>query len=249
MNNIESLPNLFDITVLTALFNWKKWCNDIVTLRLSFTKSSSTESVSSFIFWLTPPKYRWKSWNWQDFIFNLILQNSTLILRSFSRKNIDIGFSGIDLLKESEINIQNKIKVIKKYEFGKANLVLAIPDLWIDVQTLLDLDEVADEFKKKKKKLLRVATKYPNLTREFLYSKGVTQFQLVKSLGSTEVAPFTGTAEIISDITSTGATLKANNLRELRDGEILKSQASMMVSKLSANKNGIKKLLKLLSNS
>ena len=65
---------------------------------------------------------------------------------------------------------------------GKANLVLAIPDLWIDVQTLLDLDEVADEFKKKKKGLLRVATKYPNLTRQFLYSKGVTQFQLVQSL-------------------------------------------------------------------
>ena len=73
----------------------------------------------------------------------------------------------------------------------------------------------------KKKKLLRVATKYPNLTRQFLYSKGVTQFQLVQSLGSTEVAPFTGTAEIISDITSTGATLKANSLRILKDGEIL----------------------------
>ena len=92
------------------------------------------------------------------------------------------------------------------------------------------MDEVADEFKKRKKKLLRVATKYPNLTRQFLYSKGVTQFQLVKSLGSTEVAPFTGTAEIISDITSTGATLKANNLRILKDGEILKSQACLMLS-------------------
>ena len=72
-------------------------------------------------------------------------------IEQLSLGNIDIGFSGIDLLKESEINIQNKIKVIKKYEFGKANLVLAIPDLWIDVQTLLDLDEVADEFKKRKK--------------------------------------------------------------------------------------------------
>ena len=170
-------------------------------------------------------------------------------IEQLSFGNIDIGFSGYDLFKESEINVQNKILINKRYNYGNANLVLAIPDLWIDVQTLLDLDEVADEFKKKKKKLLRVATKYPNLTREFLYSKGVTQFQLVKSLGSTEVAPFTGIAEIISDITSTGATLKANNLRVLKDGEILKSQASMMVSKLSANKNGIKKLLKLLSNS
>ena len=100
--------------------------------------------------------------------------------------------------------------------------------------------------KKKKKKLLRVATKYPNLTRQFLYSKGVTQFQLVKSLGSTEVAPFTGTAEIISDITSTGATLKANNLRVLKDGEILKSQACLMMSKLSLRKSGIKKIINLL---
>ena len=100
--------------------------------------------------------------------------------------------------------------------------------------------------KKKKKKLLRVATKYPNLTRQFLYSKGVTQFQLVKSLGSTEVAPFTGTAEIISDITSTGATLKANNLRVLKDGEILKSQACLMISKLSLRKSGIKKIINLL---
>ena len=168
-------------------------------------------------------------------------------IEQLSLGNIDIGFSGYDLLKESEINVQNKILINKRYDYGKANLVLAIPDLWIDVQTLLDLDEVADEFKKKKKRLLRVATKYPNLTRQFLYSKGVTQFQLVKSLGSTEVAPFTGTAEVISDITSTGATLKANDLRILKDGEILKSQACLMISKLSLKKAGIKKIINLLS--
>ena len=167
-------------------------------------------------------------------------------IEQLSFGNIDIGFSGYDLFKESEINMQNKILINKRYNFGNANLVLAIPDLWIDVQTLLDLDEVADEFKKKKKQLLRIATKYPNLTRQFLYSKGVTQFQLVKSLGSTEVAPFTGTAEAISDITSTGATLKANNLRVLKDGEILKSQACLMMSKLSLRKLGIKKIINLL---
>ena len=168
-------------------------------------------------------------------------------IEQLSLGNIDIGFSGYDLFKESEINMQKKILINKRYDYGKANLVLAIPDLWIDVQTLLDLDEVADEFKKKKKRLLRVATKYPNLTRQFLYSKGVTQFQLVKSLGSTEVAPFTGTAEIISDITSTGATLKANNLRILKDGEILKSQACLMISKKSLNKKRIKSLIKIFS--
>tara|TARA_B100000029_G_scaffold68529_1_gene60992 strand:- start:8585 stop:9274 length:690 start_codon:yes stop_codon:yes gene_type:complete len=167
-------------------------------------------------------------------------------IEQLSLGNIDIGFSGYDLLKESEINTQNKILINKKYNFGNANLVIAIPDLWIDVQTLLDLDEVADEFKKNKNRLLRIATKYPNLTRQFLYSKGVTQFQLVKSLGSTEVAPFTGTAEIISDITSTGETLKANNLRVLKDGEILKSQACLMQSRLSSKKIGIKKIINLL---
>ena len=168
-------------------------------------------------------------------------------IEQLSLGNIDIGFSGYDLFKENEVNVQNKILINNRYDYGKANLVLAIPDLWIDVQTLLDLDEVADEFKKKKKGLLRVATKYPNLTRQFLYSKGVTQFQLIKSLGSTEVAPFTGTAEIISDITSTGATLKANNLRILKDGEILKSQACLMISKKSLNKKRIKSLIKIFS--
>ncbi len=168
-------------------------------------------------------------------------------IEQLSLGNIDLGFSGLDLLRESETNIQNNISIEKKFNYGKANLVLAIPDLWIDVQTLLDLDEVAYEFKRKKKRLLRVASKYPNLTRTFLYSKGVTQFQLVQSLGSTEISPFTGTAEIISDITSTGATLKANNLRILKDGLILRSQAALMQSKLSTKKIGIKKIINLLS--
>ena len=176
----------------------------------------------------------------------IIYLHAREIIEQISLGNIDVGFSGYDLFKENEINVQNKILINKKYNYGNANLVLAIPDLWIDVQTLLDLDEVADEFKKNKKRLLRVATKYPNLTRQFLYSKGITQFQLVKSLGSTEVAPFTGTAEIISDITSTGATLKANSLRILKDGEILKSQACLMISKLSSKKVGIKKIINLL---
>ena len=161
--------------------------------------------------------------------------------------SLDLGFSGFDLLKESQINIQNKINVLKKYSFGKATLVIAIPDPWIDVQTVADLEEIAFEFKDKKKKRLRVATKYPNLTREFLFSKGVTQFKLVDSLGATEAYPFTGSSEIITDITSTGETLNANNLRVLKDGEILKSEACMMVSKSSIKKNNLKKIIKLLS--
>ena len=169
------------------------------------------------------------------------------IIQRLGDGSLDLGFSGFDLLKESEINIQNKINVSKKYNFGKATLVVAIPDEWIDVQTIADLEEIAFEFKDKKKKRLRVGTKYPNLTREFLFSKGVTQFKLVDSLGATETYPFTGSAEIITDITSTGETLRANNLRILKDGEILKSEACMMISKTSSKNQSLKSLVKLLS--
>ena len=158
------------------------------------------------------------------------------IIERLGDGSLDIGFSGFDLLKESEINIQNKISVVKKLNFGNANLVVAIPDPQIDVQTIADLEEIAFEFRDKKKKRLRVATKYPNLTREFLFSKGVTQFRLVDSLGATEAYPFTGSAELISDISSSGETLRANNLRVLKDGEILKSQACIFVSKKSLKK-------------
>ena len=169
------------------------------------------------------------------------------IIERLGDGSLDIGFSGFDLLKESEINTQKKINVLKRYDFGKATLVVAIPDPWIDVQTVADLEEIAFEFKDKKKKRLRVATKYPNLTREFLFSKGVTQFKLIDSLGATEAYPFTGSSEIITDITSTGETLKANNLRILKDGDVLNSKACMMISKSSNNKMGLRKIVKLLS--
>tara|TARA_B100001173_G_scaffold165106_1_gene142871 strand:+ start:388 stop:1080 length:693 start_codon:yes stop_codon:yes gene_type:complete len=169
------------------------------------------------------------------------------IIERLGDGSLDIGFSGFDLLKESEINTQKKINVLKKYNFGKATLVVAIPDPWIDVQTVADLEEIAFEFKDKKKKRLRVATKYPNLTTAFLFSKGVTQFKLIDSLGATEAYPFTGSSEIITDITSTGETLKANNLRILKDGEILRSEACMMISKSSKKKVGFRKIVKLLS--
>ena len=169
------------------------------------------------------------------------------IIERLGDGSLDIGFSGFDLLKESEVNVQKKINVFKKLNFGNANLVVAIPDPWIDVQTVADLEEIAFEFRDKKKSRLRVATKYPNLTREFLFSKGVTQFRLVESLGATESYPFTGSSELITDISSTGETLRANNLRILKDGQILKSQACIFTSKKNVKKKGLKKYLRLLS--
>ena len=170
------------------------------------------------------------------------------IIERLGDESLDIGFSGYDLLKESELNIQNKVIINKKLNYGNATLVVAVPDEWIDVQTLADLEEISFDFKENKKSRLRVATKYPNLTKEFLFSKGVTQFKLVPSLGATEVYPFTGSSEILTDITSTGETLRANNLRILKDGNILKSTAILMSNKNSSNEIGLKKILNLLSS-
>ena len=179
--------------------------------------------------------------------FKILYLHAREIIERLGDNTLDLGFSGLDLFKESEINIQKKINVIKKYDFGKANLVIAIPDPWIDVQTVADLEEIAFEFRDIKRKRLRVATKYPNLTRKFLFSKGVTQFQIVESLGATEVYPFTGSANLITDISSSGKTIKSNNLRILKDGEILKSQACIFSSKKSSSKKGLKNILKLFS--
>ena len=136
------------------------------------------------------------------------------ILDQLSIGNLDIGISGLDLLKESNPNIQKNIKLEKKLNFGNANLILACRNEFIDLFTTLDLDEVAEDYKKKNKSLLKIGTKYPNLTREFLYSRGVTNFTIVKSLGSTELMCAMNTAQLISDITSSGDTHKQNNLRE-----------------------------------
>ena len=109
--------------------------------------------------------------------------------------------------------------------------MVAIPNDWIDVQTVADLEEVSFYFRDRKNSRLRVATKYPNLTNKFFTTKGVTQYKIVSSLGATETYPFTGSSEIITDITSTGDTLRANNLRVLKDGSIMESCACIFASK------------------
>ena len=169
------------------------------------------------------------------------------IIEQIAIGKLDIGISGFDIYKESEINIQNKIKVKKKLNFGFANLVLAVRKEFIDVFTTLDLDEVADEFRKKNKRLIRIGTKYPNLTRQYLYSRGVTNFSIIKSRGATELMPAISTAELISDITSSGQTLRANKLRVLNDGIILRSEACIFISKKNQKKKGLRRILRSLS--
>ena len=166
----------------------------------------------------------------------IIYLHAKEIIQRIGDGTLDIGISGLDLLNESVTILKQKIEVKKKLDFGSANVVVAVPNDWIDVQTVADLEEVSFDFRDKKNTRLRVATKYPNLTNNFLVSKGVTQYKLVPSLGATETYPFIGSSEIITDITSTGKTLKDNNLRILKDGLILKSQACVLYSKKKAAK-------------
>ena len=164
----------------------------------------------------------------------IIYLHAKEIIQRLGDGTLDIGISGLDLLNESQKNLRDKINIKQKLNFGGANLVVAVPDDWIDVQTVADLEEVAFDIRSKRNTRLRVATKYPNLTNSFLISKGVTQYKLISSLGATETYPFIGSSEIITDITSTGKTLEDNNLRVLKDGLILKSTACLFVVKKKA---------------
>ena len=164
----------------------------------------------------------------------IIYLHAKEIIQRLGDGTLDIGISGLDLLNESGKNLQNKISIKQELNFGSANLVVAVPDDWIDVQTIADLEEVAFDMRLKRNTRLRVATKYPNLTNNFLISKGVTQYKLISSLGATETYPFIGSSEIITDITSSGKTLEDNNLRVLKDGQILKSTACLFFAKKKA---------------
>ena len=166
----------------------------------------------------------------------IIFLHAKEIIQRLGDGTLDIGVSGLDLLKESDKNLQGKIEVQKRLNFGNANLVIAVPDDWIDVHTIADLEEVSFDLRFKRNSRLRIATKYPNLTNNFLTSKGVTQYKLITSLGATETYPFIGSSEVISDITSTGKTLEDNNLRVLKDGLILSSNACLFIAKKKTKK-------------
>ena len=139
--------------------------------------------------------------------------------------NIDMGVTGEDLLWEHIPDLQEHVDITARLGFGGADVVCAVPECWIDVSTMSDLDEVSMHFYEKHQRRLRVATKYVNITRSFFADRGVRGYRIVESLGATEGAPAAGAAEVIVDITSTGDTLRANHLRVLDDGLVLRSQA------------------------
>ena len=138
---------------------------------------------------------------------------------------VDLGVARQDLLHEKIPPDNPATKLLGKLGFGPADVVVAVPECWLDVATMADLDEIAESFYERHGRRLRVATKYHNITRRFFAEKGVTGYRIVESLGATEGAPAAGIAEIIVDITTTGSTLAANSLKILDDGVILKSTA------------------------
>ena len=160
----------------------------------------------------------------------LVLLSAGEIPRELAAGRIHLGVTGSDLVREKLAPWEKQVGEITKMGFGQADLVLAVPQAWIDVDTLDDLDAVAAQFRTNHGRRLRIATKYHRLVREFLQGHGVADYQLVDSQGATEGTVGNQTAEAVADITSTGDTLRANHLKLLSDGVIHKSQATLFRS-------------------
>lgn len=181
-----------------------------------------------------PPKdarsYRTKAKDRDD--IEIALLSASEIARELVAGSIDFGVTGEDLVRESSADWAGKMEICARLGFGAADVVVAVPDHWHDVETMADLDDVAADFRHRHGRRLRIATKYWRLTQGFFSQlHGIQVYQIVESLGATEGAPAAGLADLIVDITSTGSTLGANNLKVLSDGVILKSQACLVLSR------------------
>ncbi len=157
----------------------------------------------------------------------LVLLSAGEIPRELAAGNIHLGVTGSDLVREKLANWDSRVTELAPMGFGGADLIIAVPQLWVDVDTLDDLDAAAAAFREQHGFRLRIATKYHRLVREFLRDHGVADYQLVDSQGATEGTVKNETAEAIADITSTGETLRANGLKILDDGLIHASQATL----------------------
>ncbi|MBD0413054.1 ATP phosphoribosyltransferase [Oryzicola mucosus] len=153
------------------------------------------------------------------------------IAGEIGRGAVDLGITGEDLLRENVADWERKATISARLGFGFADVVVAVPDIWLDVDTMADLDDVAADFRQRHGRRLRIATKYWRLTQQFFSQMhGIQVYRIVESLGATEGAPAAGSADVIVDITTTGSTLRANHLKILSDGVILKSQACLVAS-------------------
>ena len=175
----------------------------------------------------------------------IIYMNTSEIVEALAKNVGDIGISGKDLFYESEPNIQSKVSIAKKYNWGRSDLCVFIDQNWWDCINSADLEDISYEFYNKKKRLMRCATKFKNLTREWFNSKGITQYELINSKGATEGAIASNISDMCTDLSTTGETARQNNLKSI--DVVLKSSACLFYSKKSIKKKGVKKLLRLLS--
>lgn len=152
------------------------------------------------------------------------------IAEALNAGEVHMGVTGEDLLREQGDDLDARVVLLRALGFGRADLVTAVPKSWLDVETMADLEEVAHDFLARTGRRMRVATKYLAQTRSFFARHGVADYRIVESGGATEGAPATGAAELVVDITTTGATLQANGLKVLTDGVMLKSQAQLAAS-------------------
>jgi ATP phosphoribosyltransferase len=158
------------------------------------------------------------------------LLSASEISHALIEGDIHMGVTGEDLMREASPSLDGKVTLLSPLGLGFANVVVAVPEAWIDVATMHDLDDVCAAFAQRHKRRLRIATKYVHLTRAFFAQHSIADYRIVESAGATEGAPASGSAEAIVDITTTGATLVANNLKILDDGIILESQAQLAAS-------------------
>jgi ATP phosphoribosyltransferase len=157
-----------------------------------------------------------------------------------------LGITGEDLVREMIPQSDERVILIAGLGFGFANVAVAVPQAWIDVRTMADLDDVATAFRLKHERKMRLATKYANLTRDFFAAHGIIDYRIVESSGATEGAPAAGTAEMIVDITTTGATLAANGLKTIEDGVILRSQANLVAARAASWQQAHRETARLL---
>ncbi|MCX8996287.1 ATP phosphoribosyltransferase [Rhizobiaceae bacterium BDR2-2] len=151
------------------------------------------------------------------------------ISREIGAGTVDFGVTGEDLVREELADADARVDFAARLGFGHADVVVAVPEIWYDVETMADLGDVAADFRARHGRRLAIATKYWRLTQQFFSgSHGIQLYRIVESLGATEGAPAAGQADIIVDITSTGSTLRANHLKILSDGVILRSEACLV---------------------
>lgn len=181
---------------------------------------------------------------------SLVLLSASEIPRELATGRIHLGVTGTDLVYEKLPRWEQQLEQMARMGFGQADLVIAVPQIWVDADTLEDLDAIAASFRKRHGHRLRIATKYHRLVREFLTEYGIADYALVDSQGATEGTVKNETAEAIADITSTGDTLRANHLKILSDGLILRSQATLWRSRVASysadEKQTLSKMLDLL---